>query len=80
MSKELQLTPWFPENVKPARPGVYETQMTGVEPPYGHGYSHWNGERWSDTSKTRRIPAWKKTAIGWPTKVWRGLVNDPRTA
>lgn len=71
MSKKL--TPWFPETVKPARKGVYETEIAGRSPL--RGYSLWTGKNWSDTCACVETAAANKTH-GWPSKKWRGLTKE----
>lgn len=42
----VELTPWFPEDVKPVRRGVYETEFSIRDGLPWAGYSMWTGRRW----------------------------------
>ena len=74
MSKS-KLTPWYPENVKPVREGVYETNMSGR-----FGYSYWTGRQWSNQSKLAVNAARSKTWTSGASqkKNWRGLAEPPK--
>jgi len=37
------LTPWFPGNVRPARPGVYQRRLQSCKESF---YAMWDGRRW----------------------------------
>lgn len=73
----MKLTEWFPEDVKPARPGVYETRLIGSAGyVIADGYSLWTGKRWNDTRTTvllARIDSFR----GMQSKMWRGLAKKP---
>lgn len=47
--KRLNLTPWFPNGIKPVRVGVYEIQGTRFR---GQNYRHWDGCGWSETYRS----------------------------
>ncbi|HEU6454746.1 MAG TPA: hypothetical protein VN201_04730 [Roseateles sp.] len=70
MSKKL--TPWFPHEVKPVRPGIYEAHWA-----CGTWYCKWDGE-WHWGSSTPR-----KALSGYPVRGmdvlirWRGLAENP---
>lgn len=69
-----KLTPWYPGHIKPARPGVYETQLVGG----GCRYQHWNGRWWGLLSWTPENAA---NLASWPSEFqsndWRGLAEKP---
>ena len=66
--KPIEKTGWFSPDVKPVRPGIYETWFLD---PFDLGFSHWDGRRWSSQSKTVRAD--RSTGVQW--KHWRGLVK-----
>lgn len=68
-----KLTPWFPGDVKPVRPGVYLRELGGE--PY---YSRWDGFSWKFSQKTIRMAAREKqTSLNQGTP-WRGLAKEPK--
>lgn len=67
-------TSWFVHNVKPARPGVYETlliQLNQSTPMY----SYWNGEAWHVSASS--IAVAEQLSKGGTSfaqdKEWRGI-------
>lgn len=70
-----QLTDWFPAHVKPARPGVYETDEVNTGE---RCYQFWNGEFWGYASST---PAEAAEASHLKSMFqddkWRGLSVKP---
>lgn len=74
---EQRLTPWFPGEVKPARPGVYQQKFKGKI-----GYQFWNGTRWMAWAGT---PEAAMHRMHWEIPdacqqdPWRGLAADPNT-
>lgn len=75
MSK-IKLTPWFPGDVKPVRPGVYQ-QLSGNRDEFG--YQRWDGRRWclwcrkaDDAARSRLV-----AASGFQNDPWRGLAEKP---
>lgn len=76
MSKQ-KLTPWFPADVMPVRPGVYETEFDDCADSFTwHGYSRWDGFRWWNQFNTvahaANGGAWKYEGAV-QEKRWRGL-------
>ena len=73
------LTPWFYRGTKPARPGVYETEL--FDPVqnefHGRGYSLWNGHQWSDSRPDVNWAAGCKVP-GSQGKRWRGLTEEQK--
>lgn len=69
-----ELTPWFPADVKPIRPGVYATQyVKDVD-----GFSYWDGEKWGYQAED----VYRAGSAGYrnfcrPLRPWRGLAADP---
>ena len=71
--KDEDLTPWFPADVKPVRPGVYRVKYFG-----DCGYAFWDGKRWGWAQLSIRkaiVEAEPSTAA--QEKVWRGLNKEP---
>jgi hypothetical protein len=71
----MKLTPWFPGNVKPVRPGVYQ-QMCGFNRDVG--YQYWDGKVWGLWSRTiegARHDGWPASPQNDP---WRGLAEEPK--
>jgi hypothetical protein len=77
-----KLTPWFPGNINPVRPGMYEVGHDPATIPH-------HNSRHRLTSAPRRL--WDGTTwrAGWmneqmsifgthPSHRWRGLAQDPR--
>ncbi len=71
------LTPWFPKNVVPVRPGVYQVQHGA-----GYFFAYWNGKDfgWRDRDSVgayeRRFAATAAERLA----PWRGLAFDPNEA
>lgn len=69
MSRGPKLTPWFPADVKPARPGLYDCWEIGCEYPSCWRW-FWDGESWCNDGLDR-----------WPClnqqRRWRGLAENP---
>lgn len=65
------LTPEFPADVKPVRPGVYQVR------PHLHAagwsFSRWNGRYWSLFRSTAAKAARSTFPSGTQNKRWRGL-------
>ncbi len=72
-----KLTPWFPIETKPVHIGVYETKYHLFEDEWSHGFSYWNGEKWSNNScGVKSVKKnWTEGAI--QEKKWRGLLEKP---
>lgn len=68
-----KLTPWFPGDVKPVRPGVYSRLFRGRRPLY----ARWDGDKWMGADLTT-FKAEKMTCRSlWESLPWRGLAQDP---
>lgn len=78
---EQQMTPWFVNGEKPARPGVYNVSCRKREQT-GRWWARWDGKTWyvaargveyaeSNKSPTTRHHFWHKSGS------WRGLAQDP---
>lgn len=73
LSPELKKTPWFPKEVKPVRPGVYEVDY----PMYSPWFRYFDGKRWrfgccSPSNATESCIPVKLALLP-----WRGLASDP---
>ena len=78
-----ELTPWFPDTVKPVRKGVYLIKEGGL----CEGmtlYSYFDGEKWGWFSKYMEDALSEYMGSGDFTNdglyeglVWRGLANNP---
>ncbi len=72
-------TPWFPADIKPARPGRYETRFIGWGPKgkdtQWTGESTWNGSQWSEQGGSMMFGVFSRQ-----DKEWRGLAEDPKAA
>lgn len=71
----IQLTDWFPEDVKPVRKGVYERDYrhSGME----FQFCLWNGKCWGEGCRTVRLAEQSRLASLWPDLPWRGLAEKP---
>lgn len=65
-------TPWFPRNVKPVRPGVYE-RLFGAD----LMFARWDG-RWFVAHYTVDLAARSTNVSGFQSRPWRGLANTPK--
>lgn len=71
----MKLTPWYPGDVQPARPGVYERNLDMSTP----RYAKWDGEHWYVSKPDPQAAShegWLSSATqsGVP---WRGHANPP---
>lgn len=64
-----KLTPWFREDKKPFKRGVYQTRIDSIE-----GYSYWDGSVWMQTQPTP-AGAQRDEIEGLQNKKWRGLTE-----
>lgn len=70
-----KLTPWFPGDVKPARPGAYQRRFhQGNSPIF---FSRWDGETWRGVSSRPEGVAKTRASAVWMRLEWRGLAADP---
>ncbi len=67
------LTDWYPGDVKPFRPGVYETDWGHVR----RWYSRWTGTRWLPAAETWPAAQIEMEPSEWQAMPWRGLASDP---
>lgn len=70
------LTDWFPDHVKPDRPGVYEVILPGGA---GAWYSLWTGAHWCLVRWTPDLAAVAVSRSWLQNFRWRGLSADPAT-
>lgn len=80
MTTQHNLTPWFPGDVKPVRPGVYETDARGSRL---RCFQHWNGRFWGMACKTLDgAELYADDSSNYQDDKWRGLaspVTDEQT-
>lgn len=70
-TEELQLTDWYPADVKPVRKGVYETIFTDWKGIVSNaGYSLWDGNLWSFTEASPQANFSEGAVL---SKEWRGV-------
>ena len=85
----MNLTPWFPGTVAPARPGVYERRVSGHGEPLGPlahmGFAYWDGNSWYPVRPSARQALLRadpdETVSGFglsSESVWRGLAEEPK--
>lgn len=67
-------TPWFPSNMKPARPGVYQVRPLNA---VGERFALWTGEYWSVSSISADRARRFRIRSSHQHRVWRGLARDP---
>lgn len=85
MNKQ-KLTDWFPADVKPARPGIYELAYGNLDVAMPMPFHYWTGSYWANgAGKTvdecnersrERMPT-ESWATYMKTAKWRGLAEDP---
>jgi hypothetical protein len=78
-----KLTPWFPAEAKPARPGVYEKDFMDYPGDFSRReFQYWDGARWHYGHGTPEETAADARTLGIePTpRRWRGLAADPSTS
>ncbi len=76
------VTPWFTHKsgVLPVRHGVYETQLLSAPGGYliEQGFSHWDGERWSNNRPSVARAFSSRKEAGMQCKNWRGLTKEAK--
>lgn len=73
-----KLTPWFPGDVKPARPGVYKRKRPVGLRAFGC-FSYWDGRRWRmSSSSLKEAGTLPRTPSLFQQLPWRGLTQDPK--
>jgi hypothetical protein len=71
----MKLTPWFPPDTKPVRPGIYMVEARNLY------WRYWNGERWHlGVGVALEVPA-PRHASKWdiaPNQnvAWRGCAEE----
>jgi hypothetical protein len=71
----MKLTPWFPADVKPVRPGVYKVKTRSGRP----WYRRWDGKVWFVGSNTPKDAASKIEQLWFiDSRSWRGLAEPPK--
>ena len=68
------LTEWYPPDVKPIRPGVYEATINKPHNKF-RWYAKWTGYAWSEGVSTIKEAAKEDTISSFQNKHWRGLVS-----
>ena len=78
----VKRTVWFPEDVPPARVGIYEVSSESYEAPLFCGYASWNGKYWSSEypllSEAKVITKKENEHKDWYSFCWRGFVEEVR--
>lgn len=80
MSKQPKLTPWFPGDVKPARPGVYQRSLDPCAPIHVAPlacYCMWDGKFWMVYENTPEEAAECRIRSAYQHEWWRGLAEQP---
>lgn len=78
--KEQELTPWFVNGEKPARPGVYNVSCRRTDQT-GLWYAKWNGKRWLVFSNSVAEANQRTVVSGLIDRrrgSWRGLAKQPK--
>lgn len=71
--KHAEMTDWFPGDVKPVRPGVYETK----EPDGSIWFNEFDGFDWFYGNHAC-VPSKSRTVLPSERLIsWRGLASDP---
>jgi hypothetical protein len=73
----MKLTRWFPDEVTPVRPGVYERELFPFEMRQVYRYAMWTGRRWKLTQATVE-EAGNEHLDSVCRGRWRGLAKDPK--
>jgi hypothetical protein len=73
-----ETTPWYPADVKPVRPGVYEVLFRVIEDRLGghaleQGFCYFGTVGWATTQSTVEEAIAKGVILGSQHKAWRGL-------
>lgn len=83
-SQDQQRTDWFPGDVLPARPGVYErayTSHVGGGAPISNlqiGYARFDGKQWFFRADTVYQAERSKHPGPEAQRLWRGLAQEPK--
>jgi hypothetical protein len=73
MKPQYTHTPWYPADVPPSVPGMYE-----VKSEYGYYYSYWNGKKFGYRAMdiSRAFEYRDKLTHAGDTAIWRGLTRQ----
>lgn len=69
-----ELTPWFPPELKPRRPGIYQRNYM-----WDPSYAYFDGQKWGFASFcVQKVK--KPTRLDYSFEVlpWRGLAREPK--
>ena len=69
----MKKTPWFPGNVKPSRPGVYERKFGQL----GLRFSKFDGNVWLSPAPFVEMAERSTSISGYQSDPWRGLAEKP---
>ena len=76
----IKRTPWFSQDDKPVKVGVYEVSANGYENPILCGYASWSGSDWSDSYPllidAMAITKIKKEHESYNSHCWRGFSEE----
>ncbi len=77
-TRARELTAWYPADMKPVRPGVYEVLFKVIEDRLGgyafeHGFCYFGTVGWATTQSTVEDAIAKGVILGSQHKAWRGL-------
>lgn len=70
VEKEFKLTPWYPDDVRPAHVGVYMRDYT-----YGNFFSVWNGRFWLIGDKNIKQAVKQNEMSVFQNLPWRGFTE-----
>jgi hypothetical protein len=70
----MKKTEWYPENIKPARKGLYETRIEGS---WDSTWSVWSGNHWAKASEDANwaVVYGIHGESHWQDRQWRGLTK-----
>lgn len=82
----MKKTPWFPAEVFPHRPGVYECDWREIDWMGGRYFNHWDGSQWflgSYFLAEHKYKRWKYKPISAAAAArslirWRGVLADSK--
>jgi hypothetical protein len=73
------LTPWFPPDIPPVRPGIYMVDQSWTDRETESVYAYWDGTEWYPQGSTVKDAAYTMCygpKKGRPFKRWRGLKGE----
>ena len=72
----MKLTPWFPETIKPVRPGIYQIASVDALEVFD---SYWDCRAWGWPSfKPHSAFVYKNYVSPIQDRRWRGLAEEPK--